>query len=306
MTRLALASLLALAAAAPAQDDASFRLTFDWAAPSSARVTERRVKKGQEAEMTYVLRIAADEAGTGRIVSFEDFAFKTINGMDATRPELQRPVAQALAMARHIPTVHADLRGDFVEFVGFDEMLDAMARSFVEIEGFDESKMTEMRRMLDQPKVRGLLVAKGQETWNVWVGTWNDLSFRTGEPSVVEGEFALPGSEVTLPLRVEATCKGIEVVDGRRRARVSIADTMTAEGESLNRYLREILVATGAESAPPDLARFQRKTTIEGVFEIETLRPIEIDFRQTLEGGRADGSTPLRQFDERSYRFEWE
>ncbi len=306
MIRRTIALLLLAAGTLAAQEEGAFRFTFDWPAPGAVKVTERRVKKSQEAEMTYVLRIAADEAGGGRVVSFEDFAFKTVNGMDASRPELQRALGQAAAMAKHIPTIRCDGRGDFVEFIGFDDTLDAIVRSLVEDGGLDEAKAADMRRMLDQPKFRQLLVAKSQETWNVWVGLWNDPEFTVGSVATTEGVFSLPGTEVTLPVRFEATCKEVTEAGGTRRARVSIVDSLSAEGEVVQKYLRELLLASGVENPPAALARFGRNTTIEGVFEVETLRPFEIEFRQTIEGGLDDGSIPLRQFEERSWRFEWE
>lgn len=165
---------LCLACVAPssrgaAQDEAQ-RLRFAWPVPCTVQVREKSLKKGKDAEMSYVAVLERRPRGKGLVLAIRDLQFLRIMGEDASLPEVSRRLGPALAIAGAIPRLTLSEQGEIVAMEGLSEVVER-ALTLVRRSG-DEKREAAVRAQLQTPQAAAMMQEVAAQFWGVWVGAW--------------------------------------------------------------------------------------------------------------------------------------
>lgn len=173
VTALLTSLMLMLSAAAWAD---VFR--FAWPVPVTAVVKAKMQKKGNESTARYAVRIARgnDDEMT---LEFRDFKLLTINGKDASDPEVAAQLGPVASLASSLPTMRLSGSGEYLGTSGLETLMDRLLAAMPgEMDGNTRAGLINYYR---SPKVQALMQQKSGEMWNVWVGAWNGLELDPGQ-----------------------------------------------------------------------------------------------------------------------------
>ncbi len=173
--RSAVSGIVLMLAAHPAVA-ASF--TFGWPVPVTVAVKAKMDKRGNTSTARYLAELAPGEDGH-LTLSFRDFEFLTLNGVDARTPEVQAKLGPLAALTATLPAMRVSQRGDYLGTVGLERMAERM---FALLPDADDPQLRErMDAYFASPQVRQMMQQKSGEVWNTWVGAWNGLELAAGE-----------------------------------------------------------------------------------------------------------------------------
>ncbi|MBI4612700.1 MAG: hypothetical protein HY720_03735 [Planctomycetes bacterium] len=287
-----------------AQEDPKIVLRFAWPKEGTVQVSEKRAKRGGEAEMTYRLRISPEGEDGGIRVAYEEFAFVRVNGMDANRPELREVMARLRATEGLIPAYRVDREGEFCGIVDFDTWLESMVGTLEGLPSMSEDVKKKLREFFTSAQGRETLAGKAAEPWNAWAGHWTGLEIAVGEVQEFEVEQTVPlaGGEIAVPVIYRVSCEERMTDAGVECVRLRSVQEPDSEKllEAAERFLREHPV----DRPEAALANLSTTTVLEGVYEIAALRPHRASIRMTMRVAE-EGGEEHEQVDLREYAFLW-
>ena len=149
MNRIA-AALVLLPLALTVQDPEPDALTlrFGWPHEGQVQVRESSLKKGATAEIAYTLRWSPDEQGESFVIAYEDYRFLSINGQAASTPAVKAIVERIAPLMKAIPRMRISSAGQLAEFLGLDEVFEAVLDELPE----DQRNLEPMRIMYTRVK----------------------------------------------------------------------------------------------------------------------------------------------------------
>jgi hypothetical protein len=292
MTRLFLALLPLVLGAL--QDPAADALTlrFDWPHEGHVQVRESSLKNGATAEIAYTLRWRPDESGESFVISYEDYRFLSINGQAASTPAMKAIVERIAPLMKAIPRMRISSAGQLVEFLGLDEVFEAVLDELPE-----DQRNAELEQTMRSPAARQLAAAAATERWNVWVaGLIGMETFVDDEwEADIETASNLPGQTL---LAVQGfRCHERFADAGADCVRLEMGTTF--DPDSLKANTLAVAASLGQPVPPAESLRLTRVDRVEGVWEIETLRPHRVSTSTLVT------SAGEERREEHTYEFDW-
>lgn len=152
--------------------------TFDWPLPASVAVTATITKKGNTSTGRYTVDFRSHDSAE-YVVSFRDFEFTSLNGMDATDPAVQARLGPVAGLTSSLPSMRLSKTGHYLGTTGLEQMMARTLELMPEAPGAEARER--MQQYFESPQVRAMLQQKAGETWNIWVGAWNGLDLTSGQ-----------------------------------------------------------------------------------------------------------------------------
>jgi len=294
MTRLALA-LLPLALAAPQdQDPDALTLRFGWPHEGQVEVREASLKQAATAEIAYTLRWRPDEADESFVIAYENYRFLSINGQAASTPAVEAVVARIAPLMKAIPRMRISFAGQLVEFLGLDDVFEAVLDELPE-----DQRNSELEETMRSPAARQLAATAATERWNVWVAGLIGMKTFVGDEWEADIETAsnLPGQ--TLLAVQSFRCLERFADAGADCVRLEMVTRFDPESLKANTLA---VAASLGNAFPPEAAEslhLTRMDRVEGVWEIETLRPHRVSTSTLVT------SAGEERREEHTYEFDW-
>ncbi len=287
--------LTALIATAIPQDQGfeEVVLTFAWPETGSVRVEARSEIEGNIGETAFVLHWAPDREGRGIVVDHTDYELVRSGDKDASHPSLEWDSKMVRWMNSSLPGIRIDQEG---QVAGFTDWKDSVGTTlqFMRNTGATDKQVREMDMMLSQPGFDTGLQQSLVQSWHAWVGALAGQTLPLGEELSTQQTQQIPGVG-DIPLKQRVLARAVEIEGKPRRVSVVIASQMAPE------HLKRMLAATG--QLDRGVEPVDAVDTIEGVYEIETMRPIRVrrssQFRWRVQGEVVD------QLEAHDYVFHW-
>ena len=264
--------------------------TFAWKTPLAVRVDETIEKRGNSAEVTYMLDVCPYGKGLLTVLH-RDFTFRSINGVSAEDPRLVSVARKLKPITSAIPIFVISADGRFQDVLGIELMIKRM-RSLYDAEDADR-----IEAILRNEEAMNILKQSAAARWSAWVEAWLGIDWSQGSEQTTEAPFlqADPSGKLML--------KRVSSYLGRPRpAELKLSARTTVEGEQLRQLLRGVSAASDA-----DLSAAEIRGKLETVMEVETtwpeLRPSWAHTRKStaieVDGERQDA------VEDHVYRFDW-
>lgn len=282
-------------------------LTFSWPVPGKVRVTETALKKGRTAVFQYDL-ITKPVANSRDIeVSYRRFEFVSIQGLDLNSAEIRQKLAPTLAIMSALPSFRINPKGELLEVIGFEEMLQRVLDTSLLAGNIDAKVRNKVISMLSEPTTIATLKEKTANYWDAWVGAWIGLPNKPGAVYNLGGEYTAFGANVPYAAQI----KQLKTKGSSKPGKVSFRLTSQADGDAMKNAVAGLMhkTITGKSSSRNtfDLSMIQfadRTTTIGIVTDARTLRP-ELVLTESIVKIKMQGEDPQEQLERRKYEFDW-
>lgn len=267
---------------------------FDWAPPCRVPVSERVLKNGKAALMSYDVSVRSAEGG-GFSVFLEDLEFVELGGERVT-PKMREQLQPILELAKAIPAFHLSKDGRYAGCEDFG----ALAERMIQELAMPPERANEFRKTLANPHTRAAIEQSIGNYWSTWVESWIGWDLAPGASSSNETSVDVVGSPV--PARVDREYRSFE------GGHATLHQTTTYDGQraaaallGLTRKKAEELGASeeASEEVDPSVIRDQ-KLWIQ--LDVETrpqsLKPRFTRFERLFEfslDGEKDSNSELRE-----------
>ncbi|MGE0483535.1 MAG: hypothetical protein AB7Q81_05320 [Gammaproteobacteria bacterium] len=207
MTRAApctsLCAVLLVLGALFARTAVAEHFAFGWPLPATATVKSTVEKDGLVSTARYRVTLAAVPAAEdGELeLAFDEFALLTMNGEDATRPEVVARLGPLAALTSALPSMRLSATGDYRGVRGLNLVLQRVLELLPEQTPADQR--AQLERVLRSPRMQQLLQQKSGEIWNVWVAAWNGLDLSPGQQLEAHVPVAALGGKLDQEVLVE-------------------------------------------------------------------------------------------------------
>jgi hypothetical protein len=243
-------------------------LRFGWPVPAKVMVTERVVKEGTAAVMSYQVTLTPTSDGQRLMVRQSGFDFVEINGQDARHPAIRKQLAPALkAVSKDSPTLIIGRDGAFQEVADFK----ALVAGVVALA--PAANRAAARKLVASPQFIALLQEASAQFWNVWVGMWIGAEVPAGRPLRLEQAVQLSnGSTFKRPLTI--TNHGPAGPPGN--VRLAFESVLEGDQGKFRSLVEGALPETAGPGKPmANLGQFVGSVSLSGevVTDPETLRP---------------------------------
>lgn len=280
--------------------EANFK--FAWTVPSRVTVTESVLKKGKKAKMQYDIVVQRHNTGNNLVVSFENYHFVELEGLDLKVDENRKRLVKTEALAGILPSLVISPQGNVVDVTGVNEMIDKGIDLFPAAK--DPKARATMLASLRAPESVALLKANVQEFWQVWVETWADLSVAPGK----EETYQLANPATGKPSGTTMTIRNLgQPKDAPGKVKLSAQTVL--QGPAAKQLLAEVLNSF----APPDrsnppvspnlISNLKRTTALTVVTNPRTLQPdwaqSEVSTDCTIKGQQTN------TLERHHYSFDW-
>ncbi len=303
MRRLIEALLLvaAMGLSAPAQGEVA-PLKFRWPIPTRATVTERAQRHGQDVTIRYQLSLSPTGDRKQLVLDIEGTELVAVKGANLKDPEVRAKLEQSLRVAAIVPSLVISRDGQFVQIGRFEEVLAALEAA---TPGNAEQKR-KVVALMNTAEMKGLLVQRAVDLWNVWVGVWANQRLPSGARLGVPLQVALPdGSVLNQALNLQN--HGADGPPGH--IRLSFASTIGSADQPgvrtfMDGVLRQMSAAVGRPLPREVVEKIEVTTAGEVITDPRTLRPIAArSGRQTTL--KVKGESQRVEQELRRYTFEW-
>lgn len=289
---LALLPLALLPSQDPEED--ALPLGFGWPLEGAVHVRESSLKKGNTSETAYTLRWKPDESGETFIIAYEEFRFLSMNGMDASSPEMSQMIERLTPLMKAIPRMRISAEGQLVEFLGLDEVFETILAELPE-----DQRDPDIERMMRSPEARQLAAAAASERWTLWVAGLIGIETYAGDEweADIETPSKLPGQT----LQALQTFRCVRRFEDAGSDCVELRMGTDYDPESLKANTLAVAASLGTPF-PPEIAKtleLTRRDRVEGVWEIESLRPHRVKTSTLVTSGGEE------QREEHTYVFDW-
>ncbi|MCB1745718.1 MAG: hypothetical protein H6977_13920 [Gammaproteobacteria bacterium] len=184
-----------------AQRAAAEHFAFAWPVPATAEVRSTVEKDGLVSTARYRIELAAAGDADELELSFEDFALLTLNGKDATQPEVAAALGPLAALTSALPSMRLSRSGDYRGVRGLNLVLQRVLELLPE--DTPSTQRLQLERGLRSPRMQQVLQQKSGEIWNVWVGAWNGLDLAAGQQLEARVPLRALGGELEQGVTIE-------------------------------------------------------------------------------------------------------
>jgi len=255
---------------------------FDWQIPCTFRVQETISKKGMEAKLRHTLALA--ETNGELQLRWLDTKYLSINGEDATTPEMKEAMKTASAMYVSLPALRISRQGRFLGASNLKESLRASSRILDSINtNRTEQNRAKWERAMTDPDSLKLYEGILSQYWSTWVENWIGFGKKSYAPpksrTRVTGDTNSVSTEITyenagtvksdtnlVHLKSEEVTKGPELSRAILKMLDGFDEKFKAQGDparesvSIERRIIKLDVITNPRNLRPAVAR--RSVTI--------------------------------------------
>jgi hypothetical protein len=265
-------------------------LTFAWPAPATVQVTERVLKKGRRGTLRYDLTIAREPDG-GLLVTYKDFEFLELAGLDLKKPEIKAQIAPALALAAAIPPLKISPDGAFLDVVNLEATVDRVIDTLERGGSTPAAQVAQLRATMKSPAMLQMMKSSVADTWMSWVGLWR------------EAELPGPGQEGPITgVEVSGRTGTVRNLGAGQRG-LRLAAEVATPSATIDAELEPVREAAGELAAGmPATGAASKRTALEVELDPATMRPYTASYRTTI-SLTADGSSD--GVEEHDYVFVW-
>ncbi len=279
----------------------AFTLRFAWPSPGSVHVSEKTRKDGGASTIAYRLDWAPEAEGDAQLFTYREIELLELNGIDVKateNPILQQAVRQIQPSLQAMPGMRIGAAGELVEFVGLEEMVDKVVQMLRERQGdaFDE----EIARRMRTPESQSLLVNGVAKRWYAWVGQLASVETFAGDEWL--GEFAVPGIHPEETVAADFSFHCVERFEHEGADCVRIETQTVFDEDELRAATIAVLQSQGSavDVEEFEAAVFSRVDRLEGIWELETLRPHCVKTSEEIRTGSEERS------EQHEYTFAWQ
>lgn len=270
-------------------------LTFDWPATGSVRVDQRHTaENGETARSRFLLFWSPNEAQRGTVVQHTEYEFLGVGQRDMDDPGFRQEAQMFRWLQSSLPEMYVGPDGQVLGFGSWAKTVrDTLA--YMRETGATEEQVGYMEETFEQPGYSTATQQNLAQLWHVWVGAFNGQTYPVGE--MQETEISQPVPRTEKKIRVQQRIKVEEVAAPGKPRRVRVRLQNLTDPESLKAALLSI------GEANVGMQPLEARDEIEGVFEVETLRPLYV---RTMTLARWDTvQAPIEQRETREYTFNW-
>jgi hypothetical protein len=298
MIRLWIAGLFVIAGVLPRAHAAA--LHFDWPLPSALSVTAKIDKRGNSSTAHYLVELRAED-GDHLTLSFRDFEFLSLNGVDARGPEVRAKLGPLAGLTATLPSMRISPGGDYLGTLGLEQMAERMLALLPQ---GDEPQVRErLESYFRSPQVQHMMQQKSGDVWNTWVGAWNGLELEAGQTLTRTVPVTVMARQLEQSVLFEHLGAANETCADCVRLRL----TTVIEGPEVvalvSGIVRELGGAQGAEMRDAFVSA-RSLNVAEVVTEAHGLRPHHAVSRTEVTLRGADGKERSRK-ESKEYWFQW-
>jgi hypothetical protein len=159
----------ATASKEPSAQVESPKMKFNWPASGKVKVVESVLKKNRRAKTSYDLQLNTDR-DNNLLVTYDNFKFLFIEGVNINHPDILKQLAPALALTAATPGYKVDSKGTLVGVVGPNNMVERLSNMDLLNKNMDEEKRAGVMAMLKNPQLLEAMETKVASNWNSWAG----------------------------------------------------------------------------------------------------------------------------------------
>ena len=282
----------------PAVTAEQFR--FGWDANQRADVKAASRKKGDESTVRYTVALETLPEGDHALHIY-DFKFLTLNGIDATQPEIAARLGPLATLTSKLPTMHISENGEFLGTHGLDEMRQRLLESLGE--EITPQMREQLKRYFESPKLQAVMQQRSGEMWNVWVGAWNGLDLAAGQEINASVPVAIVGQSLLQQVHVEHVGSATEYCDTCVRVRM----TTLIEGPEVIQLVQSLVAEASQQGGETIGDSFQTARSFgvtEVVVEPSSLRPQYARMKREVALVSKAGEERTQQ-EEKEFWFSW-
>lgn len=275
---------------------------FKWPSPATASVKAAIAKEGNASTVRYGIELEARADGE-YVLTFRNFEFLTLNGVDARDPKVVARLGPLAALTASLPATRVSARGEFLGTLGLMQMMDRILETLPE--GMDSATRDRLDQYFRSTQVQSMMQQKSGETWNGWVGAWNGLDLNAGQILRAKVPISVMNRELEQQLVVEHL--GSEAQTPGCATCVRLRMTTTVEGPEVlalvSGIIRE-LAATAEPGAADPFVSARSTSTTEVVTDPATLMLRYAISNSEVALTNANDETHSRH-ERKEYWFEW-
>lgn len=287
MISLVLVLPLLQAASQPAPERS---LVFAWPRVGSVHVREEALVAGVRATTSYLLHWAPEPERRAVRVEYGQHELVEVGGTPASDPSLREEVERYRELVRATPAFIVSDLGELLDLANLDEVR-RLSVEYARARGMPQAELEAYAQAVADPGFELSVRRRVGETWQSWVGLLLAERIRLG--GVVERTLEIPVTDTQTaysPRRIQAELVPVE--GGKPRVAIRMVASLDAEA------LRLMLSATNTR-----VEGVSRVDDLDGVWELETMRPIRVHRRTTIV--TRVGQVQRTETEEHSYAFSW-
>jgi hypothetical protein len=146
--------------------------------------------------MTLVL----EDAGKDLTLSLQDMTLLRFDGLDATRPDVERAVAPITALITHLPDARISRSGEFLEVRDIDAFADRLTAT---LESSPIPELRTMAQVAHVPAVKQAMEGDLRTLWANWVQDWLVFPLPPGADQITTVETDVGGRRRPWPVLMQ-------------------------------------------------------------------------------------------------------
>lgn len=282
---------------------AADKLVFNWPVPGRALVTERVLRRGRNATLSYEVAVARAPDGMNLTIALENLHFTAVEGMNLRDPRVQKELAPALELAAKVPPLVVSPEGRFLDFIDFEAMLDRMIGT--QPAGADRDAI---EKLMKSKEMIGSLKQKSSEFWKAWVAVWVGHDLKPGRKVPVDVDLSFGVASGVIQHHGRAGGKTPPGSAGLVRLTLDSSfggksDDKKAFASLVEAFLAPLRAQLGREAPPPEVEDLRVVTHVEAVTDPRTLRPASARFSR--ESTVTMGGESRSDVERHEYAFVW-
>ncbi len=297
----------ALAQATSAQVEPP-KMKFNWPSSGTVKVVESVLKKNRRARTAYDLQLNTDK-DNNLLVTYDNFRFLYIEGVDISHPEIFKQLAPVLALTAAAPGYKVDSAGTLVGVVGLYNMVERLSNMDLVKKNMDEQKRAGVLAMLKNPQLLEVMETKAASNWHAWVSLLVDFpdEDEVGAIYKLKTESVAFGQVIPFDLTYER----MAVTDPKHKGLVKMLIESKSDNsaiiEAAGTFVKNMMKQSGQSQQEIDEMVFEsadQRTIVEILTDPLTLRPIMVKVETVLDM-QIKGEKANRQIEEHKYDFTW-